>query len=559
VCILISAFTLILFPREATCYEGWIGSIHYRDDYKANSNYSTPQKSVYHFSASCRHDRVVDAYVKACFADGALVDARAKVDYDFTHEESCDWTQDHEICCGGVPAFAATWEDRKKGCNRVSPGDKGKVEYDLRGVRVGNPKINSVKLNVGERLGMYNLLLDGTFPARWKTTHRGTAHLACSGEERSESPPFKVSDFNEYFSFSADAKFSGDTIKEQRTLVDIQDEEPNCFAAGCSVRGLGPHPSDASKKEDQRTSRVTARWHFKKTDCFGVIRKARGDVRIKPPAGASEFPGSDWVGPEGWPAELGCIDAPNGTIIETGAKSRVMIDEATAEVRLGSNASVELKVLCAKGEASILNHILGVILYILPEDRSFKLEMGSAATGVRGEIHPFPGDGSKKAVALLRDFIFPVAMAKENELGELMPNEEEIKEAKVAFLVDKVPDEYLYVKMIKGVVKLQDSAGNTKVLKAGQSFTKRWKLPVTPSELKEIFITVDMDSLPVKKKEKATESSWCQELRTQKNNMKKMLDDCLKGKMKHIPEELNCEMFQKSIDGIDQILQTQCK
>mgnify|MGYP006910746453 CR=1 FL=1 len=194
---------VLLSPSDAFSYEGWIGSIHYHDEYKAKSSYSTPQKSAYHIRASCRHNRVVDAYVKACFADGALVDARSNVDYDFTHEESCDWTQDHEICCGRVPIDAATWEDRKKGCRRVAPGDKGKVEDDWRGVRVGDPKINSLALDVRERLGTYNLVLQGELPVRWKTTHRGRVHLACSGEERSESPPIRISDFNEYFSFSA--------------------------------------------------------------------------------------------------------------------------------------------------------------------------------------------------------------------------------------------------------------------------------------------------------------------------------------------------------------------
>lgn len=47
------------------------------------------------------------------------------------------------------------------------------------------------------------------------------------------------------------------------------------------------------------------------------------------------------------------------------------------------------------------------------------------------------------------------------------------------------------MKVIKGSVKLQDSAGHTKVLEAGQSFIKRWKSPVDPSEPKEIFVKVN--------------------------------------------------------------------
>ena len=544
---------LLLGVRQAGAYEGWIGSIHYHSEYKAKSTYNTPQRSAYHIGASCRHSRVVDAHVKACFADGALVDARAKVGYDLTHKESCDWTQDHEICCGGVPAFAATWEDRNKGCDRVSPGDKGKVEYDWRGVRIGDPEIKSLQLAVRERSGTYTLLLNGEVPVRWRITHRGKAHLACSGEERSESPPIKISDLNEHFSFSADLKFSGDTIKDQITLVDIQDVPvgPFCFAAGCSVRGLGPI-LDASKEEKQRTMRTTARWHFKKTDCFGVISMAKGDVRIKPPAGAGEFPGSDWIGPEGWPAELGCVDAQEGMLIETGAKSRVTVGTEGTEICLGADSSAELSKLCERaGEPGLINLLRGVLLQIVSQDGEFKPIICNAVNGRRGQA---PRDKGTTVAHALLDILASPAQAQEAE-DPLLVTEEDLAMAKLAVMVERRPG-LLDVQVLKGNIVVE-YGGETLELGPGEHFTKRWVLPADAAAHKQVMIRSDEDI--EEPQDTPTPESPCEMLKHSRAELEEAIASCEAEARQDASQKPQCELLKQQVKQLDLAIEQLCQ
>jgi len=544
---------LLLGVQQAGAYEGWIGSIHFHDEYKAKSTYNTPQRSAYHIGASCHHSRVVDAHVKACFAHGALVDARAKVSYDLTHEESCDWTQDHEICCGGVPAFAAMWEDRKKGCDRVTPGDTAKVEYDWRGVQVGDPEIESLQLAVRERLGTYTLLLSGELPVRWRMTHRGKAHLACSGEERTESPPIKVSDFNEHFGFSADLKFSGDTIKDQITLVDIQDVPvgPFCFTAGCSVKGLGP-TLDASKEEKQRTMRTTARWHFKKTDCFGVISMAKGDVRIKPPAGAGEFPGGDSIGPEGWPAELGCVDAQEGTLIETGAKSRVRVTTEDTTICLGSDSSAELSKLCASGgEPGLIDLLRGVLVQIVSQDGEFKPIITNAVTGVRGQA---PRDKATTVAHALLDILATPAQAQEAE-DPLLVTEEDLAMAKLAVMVERRPG-LLDVQVLKGTIVV-DYEGETLGLGPGEHFTKRWVLPADAAAHKQVMIRADEDI--EKTQDTTTPASPCEMLKQSRAELEEAIADCEAAARQDASQTPQCELLKQQVKQLDMAIEQLCQ
>ena len=544
---------LLLGVPQAGAYEGWIGSIHYHSEYKAKSTYNTPQRSAYHIGASCRHSRVVDAHVKACFADGALVDARAKVGYDLTHKESCDWTQDHEICCGGVPAFAATWEDRNKGCDRVSPGDKGKVEYDWRGVRIGDPEIKSLQLAVRERSGTYTLLLNGEVPVRWRITHRGKAHLACSGEERSESPPIKISDLNEHFSFSADLKFSGDTIKDQITLVDIQDVPvgPFCFAAGCSVKGLGP-TLDASKEEKRRTMRTTARWHFKKTDCFGVISMAKGNVRIKPPARAGEFPGGDWIGPEGWPAELGCVDAQEGMLIETGAKSRVTVGAEGTEICLGADSNAELSKLCPPaGEPGLITLLRGVLLQIVSQDGEFKPIICNAVNGRRGQA---PRDKGTTVAHALLDILASPAQAQEAE-DPLLVTEEDLAMAKLAVMVERRPG-LLDVQVLKGNIVVE-YGGETLRLGPGEHFTKRWVLPADAAAHKQVMIRSDEDI--EEPQDTPTPESPCEMLKHSRAELEEAIASCEAEARQDASQKPQCELLKQQVKQLDLAIEQLCQ
>jgi len=546
---------LILFlgVRQAGAYEGWIGSIHYHDEYKAKSTYNTPQRTAYHIGASCSHNCIVDVYVKACFADGALVDARAKGGYELTHTENCDWTQDHEICCGGVPSFAATWEDRNKGCDRVTPGDKGKVEYDWSGVQVDDPEINSVQLAVRERSGTYTLLLDGEFPVRWRMTHRGKAHLACSGEERSESPPIKISDLNEHFSFSADLKFSGDTIKDQITLVDIQEvpEGPFCFAAECSVKGLGP-VLDASKEEKQRTMRTTARWHFKKTDCFGVISMAKGDVRIKPPAGAAESPGSEWIGPEGWPAELGCVDAQQGMLIETGAKSRVEVMTENTAICLGSDSNAELSKLCERGrEPGLITLLRGLVVQIVHQDGEFKPIICNAVNGRRGQA---PRDKGTTVAHALLDILASPAQAQEAE-EPLLVTEEDLAMAKLAVMVERRPG-LLDVQVLKGNIVVE-YGGEALRLGAGEHFTKRWVLPADATAHKQVMIRSDEDIEEAQ--DTPTPESPCEMLKQARAELEEAIASCEAEARQDASQTQQCELLKQQVKQLDMAIKQLCQ
>ena len=546
---------LLLGAPEAGAYDGWIGSIHFHDDHKEKSSYSTPQNSVYHVGASCRHESVADAYVKACFSKGALVDARARAHYDLTHEESCDWFQDHEICCGGVAIDGATWADRKKGCDRVTPGDKGKVDYDRKGVRVGDPKIKRAGLDVSGTTGNYFLTLSGEIPAREKITDRGKARLVCSGKERSESPPFKVYDSDKYFGFSAEGKVNGDTIKDQRTLVDIQDvpEGPFCFARGCSVRGLGP-VLDASKEKKQRTMRVTARWYFKKTDCFGVVNMAKGDVRIKPPVGAGEFPGGDWVGPEGWPAELGCVDVPKGTIIETGAKSRVSLAAEDVEIRLGSESRAELSKLCpSPGETpgpGLLRLLAGHLVHLVFGDGEFIPIVCNAVNGRRGQT---PREEGIRLARAVLDALIPPARAKQLESPSLV-TESDLATAKVAVMVERQPG-FLDVEVLKGNIIVEYGEATLR-LGPGEHFTKRWVLPVDDGAYKRLVVRAG-DSVD-EVREAATPAGPCEMLKRSRTELDDALGLCEAVARQDPRQTSQCELLKQQVEQLDVEIKRLC-
>ena len=73
----------------------------------------------------------------------------------------------------------------------------------------------------------------------------------------------------------------------------------------------------------------------------------------------------------------------------------------------------------------------------------------------------------------------------------LFRSKEEIEKAKVVLIVDHDPDQFLFVRVIKGTVKLQDSAGYEKVLEAGQTFMKKWEIQYDPSDMKDVIIKVN--------------------------------------------------------------------
>lgn len=213
-------------------------------------------------------------------------------------------------------------------------------------------------------------------------------------------------------------------------------------------------------------------------DCPGHVDFAKGDVKIN-----------------GKGAGAGDVVDMKGAVIKTGPKSRVQIRlSGDVTIRIGSNSSVQLEDPCKKGESSIINHIYGALSFLCSgQETKVDIKYG-VASGVRGENRPFSDDDWRKILlASLMDFLLPISvvMAEENDYMDLMPSKEEIEKAKVVLIVDHDPDQFLFVRVIKGTVKLQDSAGYEKVLEAGQTFMKKWKIKYDPSDMKDVFIKVN--------------------------------------------------------------------
>jgi hypothetical protein len=80
---------------------------------------------------------------------------------------------------------------------------------------------------------------------------------------------------------------------------------------------------------------------------------------------------------------------PNWTCHEKGDledSGRAAIDERTFELRLGSNGSVELKDPCVSGGSSILKHIKGLILCLIPRMKQCDVSVGWGGKPVYSRI-----------------------------------------------------------------------------------------------------------------------------------------------------------------------------
>ena len=479
----------------ALAYEGWIGTYVYRE--KVSWSATTEKRYGSHGReehAEANEYTDVEVRVKACFLGNGseAVGASVTATYADQHEERCHLKEDYEICCGkerSIRSYAANSREKKEGCDR-GPGESEDFTLSIRGSASGEPKINirNTSLSVREKKGEYRLSVHAEVPTKATRETKGEYNYACSAKKhRAPEPHFREDYHNRTFGETVELKYSGDVITGDHVIF----EEGGSHLGRRSFHGGAKFCYPPKKRTDEYNNKQTSRWYFKKVPCFGVIRKAQGDVKMTP---ASRPPvegrGEEIIGQEEG-VTPGCVTNHAGAKIVTGRQSRLGIDLSDgAQMRIGSNSEIELpQDPCAKGKSKkpFMQHITGLVYYLFGDDEPFEVK-ANCATGVRGERHPFPGFEPEKAFVMLKDSLIPTAMAEEKEPEEIMPGEQEIKKAKTVFLVDKVPDESLYVKVIKGAIRLQDSSGYTKELKAGQTFMKKWKSPVHPSDLKEIVI-----------------------------------------------------------------------
>ena len=487
---LFSLFLSVWWVIMAQATTGWIGTIKYTEEFRMDYLYSTDDP--YNIRASCLYNILVNIEVNACCQDGRLVDAKVSANYEEVHRERCQWSQNHQICCGGVPIFAASSADRKKGCQRIAPGNRGDVSFGWSGVKMGDPEIEDISLVVGED-GWYILNVDVSLTIYRRYTSSGATYFVCSGERKEEPLPFPVVIDVRNFGFYAEGNVGDDgLIEDERTFYQTDEAQPGpgCFSLSCGRDGPTlPGDEDAERKDYFR--KAGANWKFKEA-CFGVITQCKGDVRITSLDIGGELPESG-VENENWPVQLGCVEASPGTIVKTGAKSRFEISSPDGVViRLGSNSEVELAKLCLNdSDVPPIKLITGKIiefLVFLTEDTEFKPIVINTASGVRGQV---PERGKTHfARSLIKKFVGSVWAADQNEWDLSVAD---LNEAELAVQVERLPG-LCKVKSLKGTFIIHYQ-GTTMHLDSGQEYTCHWKVPLDPSLYTEILITVD-EQLP---------------------------------------------------------------
>jgi hypothetical protein len=264
----------------------------------------------------------------------------------------------------------------------------------------------------------------------------------------------------------------------------------SCFATGKSgnntITGSKIISEKKAKNKDGWESKITASWSFQLSEedcnCFGTITHVQGDVKIN-----------------GKKAEMGIIaEDIKGVEINTGNRSRLRIEVGdNLRIDIGSKSKVILKNPCKKQrsrlttpESIILGEFWGyAIFYLISDHGPFVVECASAG-GVRGQLYPVPGLESEKIVVASLPVLpmFAVGVTAINDkYTEVMPDKQEINGAAVVFSVNNSPD-HCSVKTIKGTIKVQDSSGNEKILKAGQSFKKDWGPTDDLAKIETIYI-----------------------------------------------------------------------
>lgn len=548
---LIPLLLSLFWPGSSQARTGWIGTIQYTENYHKDYQYST--EDPYNIKAYCLQNKTVNISVQVCFQEGKIIDARASAHYEADHQERCQWTQNHEICCGDVPIYAATYVDREKGCHKKTPGNRGDVSYGWNKVKMGQPEIKNVYLRV-RKDGHYSLGMTISLPICKSYNRSGSNQFACSGEIKEEPSPDPDIISIETFSFSANGNMTKDDliIEKNRILHQVDQASTiyhSCFISSCGRDG--PHLySDPDTRKEEYYGNTKASWQFKKA-CFGVITQSEGDVRIIPPEASGELSG-ERIGPEGWPAQPGCVEASPGTIIKTGDKSRVEILASDDEVfRLGSNSELKLSNLCMEPGPGIISLTGGKLYSLLrklaPKDYEFKVVITNAVNGVRGKAPEI--DKTRLVQSLIEKFSV-TAWAAEQDPLHLSAGD--LSDFALALQVERYPG-LLNVKAVKGNFFIQYHNA-TKQIKQGQEFTKHWEEPVDTSDYKEVRITAEQ--LP--NKEGVQKSEPCEYLKQMRSKMQETLEQCEAMAEEQPGIQPQCESLKQQIEQLEKTIKKQC-
>jgi len=469
----------------------WKGTVHYRYEYKKLYQWSESNR---HCSLSATSDwgSTLDVFLIVSFEGdegGRAVDPVAKAYYSLLVNTECQWKRDHEICAGKVEINAATWEDRQKGTRKVSPGHTGKMTTTLD--TKGYKGETSLDLYVDEESGTFTLLGQGEVKAPQPAFKSEEVFRdACSGKTDRKTENLTYPDTGAMWFFNVQGEFTGNTIsgteilEDDTTIPEGEKDTPTSNAhMSCNFPIFRSAPTEYLKRK-------TVSWNFRRVgedDCVGMVTYISGDVNIN-----------------GQKSDIGPVPLREGSRIETGPNGRILIvfPEQGVEYRFGSNTSLELPDPCHKENLPPDRLIKGLIYSIISKIKGGRgappqLSLGNCPSGVRGLPTPLPDWGGTPL--LLASFAKPAFLHTSSvqvddqslKMTELAPNETEIEEADRFFIVERIPDQFLRIKAVKGGIKLKDSSGEEKILEPGQAFWKSLKPGEEAGPLKELLIVAD--------------------------------------------------------------------
>jgi hypothetical protein len=483
--------TLFLLSNNVSNEVMWKGTVHYHEEYKKlyqwkgqNRHCSVDAKSNWHTTT--------DVFLIVSFEGregGSAGDPKIRANHNSHISTECQWKRDHEICAGKVEINAASWEDRQKGTRKVSPGHTGKMTTALE--TKGYKGEASLDLYADEETGTFTLFGEGEIKAPQPVfKSEKVFHDACSGEMDRKTENQTFPDTGAMWFFNVQGKFSGNTISGTKILEDVkaipegERDSPTCNEhMSCSFSPLQAAPIEYLSKKS-----VT--WNFRRVgedDCLGIVTLIQGDVRIN-----------------GKRSEIGPVPLSGGSNIDTGPTGRIMIvfPEQGVEYRFGSNTSLKLPDPCHKENTPPDRLIEGLIYSILSKVEGGsgeppKFSPGNCPGGIRGTPIPILERGGHSlllAPLMIPNFLYPVAEQVDNqtqEVEEMAPNDVEMEEVETVFMVERIPDNYLQIKAVKGSVKLSDSSGRERILEPGQTFWRSLKPGEEAGPMKEIFIVAD--------------------------------------------------------------------
>jgi hypothetical protein len=135
-------------------YEGWIGTITYRDEFSMGMSIKDDAPNI---DAKCSETREVEVRVQACFkGDGsdAIYAAGEPIIFKHDHKESYQGKASYALCCGkdrSVPMLGANTAERSEGCGR-GPGGSVDKSSTFETLRTGDVEIQESSMLVRWRV-----------------------------------------------------------------------------------------------------------------------------------------------------------------------------------------------------------------------------------------------------------------------------------------------------------------------------------------------------------------------------------------------------------------------